>query len=749
LILLAVGAQAQSSSQKPKRIYITLDVSGSMNGNKYILANYTAQSIAVLSDPDDVVSIYYLGRKHDINGANGYKQLQIPFNQHHGQNSYPEISDLTAFLKNYRPDPKYEDWLFIIGDGDWDYDKALAEYNKTTGNLHDLFEKGQLQVCYLQTGDKLAPDFAFTTFLANQNSPLIEIRRSDTTASSVLKNCTFFANKILGFSNTGFPLQQQGGTCVSFRSEFPLDHCLLVFQSDKIRKDEVKLTSVTCDDRTITFREKGNPSTKPLIQQGGQMLNGVVWELLCPQTIPAGATVKVCFNQEVKIQDLTLYPYVDVSLQTRPLSIRKEILTQSSPNVFKICNKDDHVIVKIIATDKQGHKFTPPQMQHMNVKINAGGQVLAATYCADDTTFQATLKMPDDSLTYFSTVESPGYFSRVSPVQTIVKSDDVCPPERIPLITLPLQQLDAVTFDFLRSGGSFGSAINDSLFMAVAAAGDFDERTLNGPDSWMYESAELSVDGINISIVQKPRNGFCECAFPDTLYYEVTLRSRNGIMYNGKLYEGFIIPVSVPVDKRAWAVRCKYQIIGILLSFLLFLYFIALLKKNRFHKGARIKNSYVVEDNPKEVEKNGRPLRKPGFGAWFSRWLNPFGSEQNTISFVRPKTDALTFTASYSKNRVLLSASSFNPKKMTIPNYIPNPQNDKRKGHNDPISVSTGTSIEIKQTQNIEVTRIGHLKFVTEGNDNEGGFRFFIVLLLIVDLCVFGFLAFTLIKGLI
>ena len=36
---------AQEILQNPKRIYITLDVSGSMNGNKYVMANYAAQSL--------------------------------------------------------------------------------------------------------------------------------------------------------------------------------------------------------------------------------------------------------------------------------------------------------------------------------------------------------------------------------------------------------------------------------------------------------------------------------------------------------------------------------------------------------------------------------------------------------------------------------------------------------------------------------------------------------------------------------
>ena len=102
LLLLAVtlAGRAQSTVQKPKRIYITLDVSGSMKGNKYIMANYAAQSISVFSNPEDQVFLYYLGKQHNISGNNGYKQIQKPFNSLTGQNTYHEISDLTQFLKD-------------------------------------------------------------------------------------------------------------------------------------------------------------------------------------------------------------------------------------------------------------------------------------------------------------------------------------------------------------------------------------------------------------------------------------------------------------------------------------------------------------------------------------------------------------------------------------------------------------------------------------------------------------------------
>ena len=57
LLVGSFASHAQSAAQKPKRIYITLDVSGSMEGNKYLMANYAAQSIAVFSNAEDRVYV--------------------------------------------------------------------------------------------------------------------------------------------------------------------------------------------------------------------------------------------------------------------------------------------------------------------------------------------------------------------------------------------------------------------------------------------------------------------------------------------------------------------------------------------------------------------------------------------------------------------------------------------------------------------------------------------------------------------
>ncbi len=740
LLTLPFVGQAQTIAQKPKRIYITLDVSGSMDGNKYIMANYAAQTIAVFSNPEDIVNVYYLGKRHGIGSSNGYKQLQIPFNRHSGQNTYHEISDLSAFIKDYRPDPNYQDWLFIIGDGDWNYAKALANYEATTQKLSDLFATGQLQVCYLQTGNTLSTDYPFTEFLLLQSSPLIEIRRSDTTATSVLSNCTFFANKILGFSNTQVPLQQQGPACVTFRSEFPLDHCVLVYQSDKTNANEVAIASVECGKRRVNYHVKGNPSTKPLVQPGNQVLNGVVWELSCPQTIPANEAVKVCFNQDVDVKSLTLYPYVDVTLRMRPFSMVQDTLVRTGADLFKICDKDDHVLVKISATDKHNHKFPPPLMQRMNVKIIAGGKEVTAVYSAEDTTFQAVLEMSGDTLSYFSKVESPGYFSRVSPPQTVVKSDQVCPPERVPLITLPVQQFGAVTFDDLMSEGVFTGIINDTLFHALAAAGVFDNKTISTSHSWMLESAGFSVDGLAITITQKPRSGLCECAFPDTLRYEVTLRSTNGILYNGKLYEGVVIPITVPVVKRGWWMRC-WGYFALFIGLLLFIIYLrALKRKHRFGKYASITairyNRYGEEDSLSFQIL----LREKNTSAWLSRWFLPT-NEKRMPSFVSPDVSSIMFVAGESPTYVNVPKANIIPPHIVFPNY--DPENDK-----DPskfVRLNDKDKIEIMKN---EFTKDGYLQY-NSGKGIVSGNKLLFALLMLSAIVAEGFVTWMLVKSLI
>ena len=744
---MAVCGHAQPSAQKPKRIYITLDVSESMAGNKYVMANYAAQIISVFAGEDDAVTLYYFGRAQDLSS------VLKPFESLDTQKkrTYNEISDLTQFLKDYEPNPRYEDWLFIIGDGDWSmrsgrYD-SQTEFESTWAQIESSpwFGDGRLNVCYLQTSDAIDDNTVFTekmsTLKSTPGHPSIDIRKSDDTARSVLENCLYFANRILGFSVESISIVQAGKQCVTFTSEFPLDRFVLMYQS--VTEGKLDIASVSFGGQSIPAQNillKGNPSTEPLIKRNGPLLNGAVWEVNHPQGIPAGERIQVCFTQEVTAADLRLYPYVDVMLQMRPFTEAGDTLLHAGSDLFKMSDQEERVLVKLSATDKHGNKFPPPLMQKMDVKLSADGSEITATFSPADTTFQVLLEMPKDTIGYFSTVESPGYFRRISPSQTVLKSADLRPPEPVPMITLPEQTWSPVTFESLRNGDAFGGEVNDPLFLKLIPFAAFDVQEVEEPDHYPYAddvSFKLNPDG-TLSFTHIPDSDWCECAFPETLRYVVTLRSTQGVLYDGKLYEGFRIPVGVPIEKRGWWGRCKGYVIVLLLLLFFILYLILLLKKKRFQKDAMMTPTYF-DYYGRKIEQSGSHLRKKGPSAWFIRWFVP-GRESATLGFSAPNIPSLTLMAGDTDAVVLVKKSGINPSTMTLRGYKPGDGRDKSPY----VTMRDNEKLQVRKTNGKED---GFLTF-TQGQAQDGaGYRFFLILLVIASLAALAIVCFVLMKS--
>ena len=738
LSLWPLALTARDENTKPKRIFITLDVSMSMEGNRYNMANYTAQTISVFSNPDDQLIVYYLNEKHDL-GKKGYKDLHKSFQSlPQKKKDYHEIKDLLTFMNEYKPDAKYQDWLFIIGDGVWKWTKAQEDFDLTTRKFSDFVDENEIQVCYLQTGDSKSDTNSFTSFLESLTSSKIDVQRSDTTAASVLGRCTYFANKILGFSNTNIKITQESDQCATFSSEFPLNRFLLVYQSNSLSEDDLKLELAEFAGNGIAYKLKGNPMTKPLVKKGEPYLSGAVWEVEYFQTIPAKEIIKVCFSQNIDVANVNVYPYVDVVLNLKPCNSESDPLNSVGKNVFEICKKDKEVVIVVEATDSQGRKFEPPLMQKMDIKVLVGGDMKEASYRASDTTFVVTLPMTDESVSYYATVESPGYFSRITETQTVVKSDN-CPLTKVPMINLPVQIFEPVPFKKLIGGESFGGSVDDTLFQRFCEIGEFDLQKVESINPWRSEEAFFSLDGKDVRMVHKPNSKWCECAYPDTLQYVVTLMSSDGIPLGENLYQGFTIPISVPVDKRAWLVRCKnYLIIGGSLLLFIF-YLIALLKKNRFKKDARIIPTYMELKGGIYIENKtdkGRKLRKKNsFKAWFNRWFVPFVDEKRFMDWPNPPAGFITFVADKSKNKVNITRASFNSSKMKMANY--NPDDKSKFIEMDDIQVYTGKKYE------------GKLSFEPGGVDDEKAFRTFVVILILASAIVAGMVVFTLIKALL
>ena len=728
------------SAQKGKRVYITLDVSGSMTGNKYALANYTTQMIVTLCGEDDEVSMIVYGIEKKLSGEqNPLQIIQKPMSHlrfGNPRSSVSQFDDIMGFNAVYSPSREKQDWLFIIGDGQWSTQSNGYKADRET--FSHTIEQGNLNVCYLQTGENLNESSDFTDYV--EDFGVVDICKSSTDPKTIQDGCDHFARKILGFSETTLDIHKDGDNSIRLMAELPLQEFLLVYQDEVAPRHLPKIRVAQYDGTSLNVRHKGTPTTIP-VGQNAVKLSGNVWHIKGGSTIPARTEITIEFDKNVDTKKIRVYPLVkDVRFGSMGFTRVGEGLKQLDDKTFSICRDEKNAVVRI-ELDKNCKTSIPEELvEKTKVVVKANGKDYPAKF--KDGGFECTIDLKDDETPYYAECDCPGYFKRVTPITTIVKGD--CGPVEPP--TPPVVRQDAVDFGAISfeqlQKGSIKGVIKDSESLETLDPNKFD-LSVEMSDGFLYEDPAVSIQGDTIAIDVRPRGDWCECLFPNDLNLTVVSTPKPGAFVAAdKSYVRAEHPIHLQIQKgRPWMARCFWAIMTLIALLLLCFYLRALLKKNRFHKRARLKNLYYVDDEPKEIEKSGHPLRRPGFSAWCDRWLNPFGDEKRTVSFIRPRTKAITFMASPSKMRILMSGASFDASSMVVPNYTPKDKGKKDTKNNEPIIISSGTSIEIKRTQAGETTRLGHLRFIVQGKDDEGGYRFFVGLLLF--LAVVGIIALT------
>jgi len=737
-------------AQQAKRVYITLDVSGSMTGNKYALANYTTQMIVSLcGEDDDIYMIVYGQEKCLSNGKNPLSIIQKPMEElsfGSPKSAMSQIDDIIGFNEVYKPSKNKQNWLFIIGDGWW----ATPDFPQDIANFRKIVEGGTLNVCYLQTGESLTEHSDFTEFA--EDLGVVDIGKSATNPESIKKGCDHFARKILGFSDVPLKVKKDGKDCISIKVELPVKSFYLVYQDGVTPSQLPQLVNATANGNSLNVKLKGTPTTIPCKSNyilPAQIINmsGNVWEIKSGSVIPANTEIKVCFDKAVDPDKFCVYPLVeDIEFASFGVSAQGGNLKQIDSKTYCISSNDKKAIVRIELNDKSKQNLPESLLKKTSVIVKANNKEYKASY--KNGGFECTIDIKNDETQYYAECDCPGYFKRVTSIMTIKKGD--CEPEPVetPTIKRPPLTTSPVSFSTLKNG-ALRVYIYDEKDSFVLDPNKFD-IDVDVENGFLYEDPKISFDGDTILLDIRPKGNWCECIAPKEVNVTITYTPKNGAFdKEGVQYSRVEQPIQIPLVKDSpWLSRCFWVLVTLVSLLVFMIYLRALLKKKRFHRSARIKNSYYEEDNPKEIHKNGRPLRREGFAAWFNRWLNPFVDEQNTISFVRPKTSPLTFTASESKNKVWLSESSFDPKKMTIPNFTPPPKDNKRKGKEQPIQISEGLSIEIKRPSGSESFPTGHLKYSIEGKDDTGGYYFFIGLLIVLSIISFATLLFLLIRGL-
>ena len=745
VFFLAVIACMTLAAQQAKRVYITLDVSGSMTGNKYVLANYTTQMIVTLCDDDDDVYMILYGEEECLSKKKDPLQLiqkpmsNLVFGRPKTRDS--EFDDIIGFNKVYKPSEEKQNWLFIIGDGDWG--TQSSDYKVDRDKLRNTIEKGSLNVCYLQTEHKLSDHTSFTEFVDSLG--IVDIRKSDINPSTIKKGCDHFARKILGFSETPLQVKKSGGRSITIKAELPLKGFYLIYQ-DQVTPDRLpQINSVISDGKQLQARLKGTPTTKPLKSTQKEVdLSGNVYHVKNNGMIPANSEIEVCFDKDINPANVIVYPIVeDIEFGSISLTRRGTNLKQLNSRTSSICRDESKAIVRIELNGESSEKLPETLLANTKVVVKANNKEYKTEF--KNGVFECEIDIIEEETQYYAECDCPGYFKKVTPIMKIVKGD--CIPEQpseIPVVEYPGQFLDTITFRALKRD-KIEVFMTDSKTREVLNPDLFD-ISFDVENSFLYEDLKWHIKNDTVIVIElHPKGEWCECLFPKGVNIKMTSTPKPEVLLEyGKKYQQSVFPIHLTVIKdRPWFFRCFWVLILLLLLLLFIVYLRALLKKNRFKKSARIKFTYMEMRGSllKETElQSGKRLRQKGFVPWINRWLVPFRDEYNSTHWQTPPADEITFVAARSKETVNLTKDSFNPHKMRMGDYDPNDTEQEKKK-----TLEMEDAIKIYDGKKYQ----GRLEYYSGGANDEKYYRIAIRVLIFVSIVAEAILIYMMIKSLL
>ena len=725
LLFSAITAVAEQT----KRVYITLDVSGSMSGDKYSLANYTTQMIVALCDDEDEVSLFLEGsegRLSDMKAPLSF--IQKKMNQLHF-NSAPiqfgtQFGDIQGFNAVYKPSKNQQDWLFIIGDGVWFTESPAFEPDKN--KFKETVESGTLNVCYLQTGDRLNEENDFTEFARNLS--VIDIAKSSTQTKTILDGCDHFAKKILGFSEASLDIRKDGKNSIKIVAELPVKSFILVYQDEVMPEGLPKIVGAKAGGKSLNVEHRGTPTTTPVKNSSlARNLSGNVWRLKVQKAIPANTEVLVEFDKKVDTKKVNIYPVVEeLEFGSFVFSPNGNGLIQVDDKTLGICLDEKRALVRIELNEECKANLPESLLKKTEVVVKANNKDYKAKY--KDGGFECIIDLNDKKTQYYAECDCPGYFKRVTPIMTIVKSEEHCrnvDPDTIRHATVDFGK---IAFDRLINEPLTGT-LQDAETRKTLDPSKFD-LTVKVERGYLYDEPKVSLQGNTIVLDVHPKGAFCECLFPTDLNIEVISTPKQGAFQAGeKQYKQNIHPIHVTVEKsRPWAVRCFWVLMTMTALLIFMIYLRALLRKRRFKKNAMMTPRYYTYFGDLIEDQGGTRLRQEGFGAWLARWFSPI-DERVTLNFDRPMVSGMTLVAAESKNVVNLLKSCCNFETMDIGGYDPERDTSKSKF----IKIGDRGSMEFTA---LNGTKDGELVFSSGSEDDGGGFRIFLGLLMAVSLLV-------------
>ena len=309
--------------------------------------------------------------------------------------------------------------------------------------------------------------------------------------------------------------------------------------------------------------------------------------------------------------------------------------------------------------------------------------------------------------------------------------DDEPEPVYVKTDTLPQIVCDTISLKLLKGGGEVKGVVND--WGSKPEEGIIVDVMVESKEDYLLDPIDVNINADTIIMNIKARNEWCDCFVPSRLDVEVII-----VYDNNDDLSRVVIPMTIPViSEKPWLRRCLWVLMTIAGLLLLILYLWALLRKRRFKKSARIKNTYMEMKAGVLSEsglKDGFRLRQRGLWPWVKRWLVPFRDERRAISWATPPAGFMTFVAGKNHETVNITRASFKPLEMRMSTYN---QNNRDKL----IDFDTIYVYKDRMYQ-------GRLEYEGGSKDDEKTYRLVLGILILTAIVAIGALVFFMLKGL-
>ncbi len=610
--LLIISMLFLSANSRIRQTYITLDYSGSMSGDKYMISNFTAQLITLLNDRDEVCVIMN-GVVKKISGTpDAYKQLRIAqpnVRQQWGDSQYrSQIGDIEAFNRNFRTDPDKNQWLFIIGDGNWNtarYPAVTESFSKITASA------GGLKIFYIPYGSSEFYPSDFTTFIRQLRN--VRIMNGSTSVRNVFNNSV-----VLIYYLTSADCQTPQTTIIDRQTaevttEIPAKKYLIFYQDNKTEQELPQIISAVSDTVKLNVSLLGKPSTSGLQYKNYQtLLSSALWEVEGKNNKPVSfLTLK--FDREIEPGKLKVFMFPDQS--------------------FLLKNDS------IITVSSRANTSVP------------GTKSQESTILLNKSEFTNALKIASGH----NNLSESGNVNR--PTQTGLRSKIT--PLKPKAIIYQAPPLTPVTF---RKSASQKPGTGYLLYVKRNDLINPEKVDISFPVSYnlFFKDIFSWTDGDKLIFLLEPRNGFSQYLMPDTLDLNLIIQTKRNTLSKSATEEEITIKtatakVNIPVDELL-----RRLVYGILLI----IYLILLSRKARFKKGAMI-NYLSGNETDHRISVL---LRKKGFINWLNRWFNAFVAEKSAIVFEKTGNN-ITFVARRKRSAIKIHKKDVDSSTMSFRQY--------------------------------------------------------------------------------